>query len=103
MPRSASFPSSLVPKLCLGTALAKLRFARSRASIFAFPSGAWERGHAERDGYFRDGYFRALTLSAVGKSSGTLVSVTLPVAAHSVPRCRVTMKPTHSIEYGACP
>ena len=32
-------------------------------------------------------------LSAVGKSDGTGI-VTFPVAAHSVPRWRVTMKPT---------
>ena len=40
---------------------------------------------------------RALTVSAVGKSSGTGV-VTSPVAAHSVPRRRTEMNPTHSME-----
>jgi hypothetical protein len=35
--------------------------------------------------------------SAFGKSAAT-GSVTLPVAAHSVPRWKVFMKPTHSIE-----
>src|SRR5690349_16264454 len=37
--------------------------------------------------------FRVLVLSAVGKSAGTFC-VTLPVAAHSVPRWYVVMKPT---------
>ena len=36
---------------------------------------------------------RVLVLSAVGKSAGTFC-VTLPVAAHSVPRWYVAMKPT---------
>ena len=45
----------------------------------------------------RYGAFRALTLSAVGKSLGK-ACVTLPVAAHSVPRWYVAMKPTHSSE-----
>src|SRR5262249_2763267 len=36
---------------------------------------------------------RVLTLSADGKSAGTFC-VTLPVAAHSVPRWKVVMKPT---------
>src|SRR5262249_27847742 len=51
--------------------------ARRRGSHFAFKS-------------------RVLTSFAVGKSSGTFC-VTLPVAAHSAPRCSVTMKPTHLI------
>lgn len=38
-----------------------------------------------------------LVASAVGKSSGT-GSVTQPVAAHSVPRSRVVVKPTQRIE-----
>lgn len=38
-----------------------------------------------------------LTSSALGKSFGT-GRVTLPVAAHSAPRCSVVMKPTHSCE-----
>lgn len=49
---------------------------------------------------FADG--RLLVLSAVGKSAGIGID-TFPVAAHSVPRCSVVMKPTHSIEYSACP
>lgn len=40
---------------------------------------------------------RVLTFSAVGKSLGSSVSVTLPVATHSVPRASVTRKPTHFI------
>lgn len=46
--------------------------------------------------------FRDADLSAFGKSSGTSI-VTLPVAAHSVPRKKVVMNPTHSQEYPACP
>lgn len=40
---------------------------------------------------------RELVESAVGKSFGIEV-VTLPVAAHSEPRTRVVMNPTHSCE-----
>lgn len=38
------------------------------------------------------------TASGFGKFAGISVSVTLPVAAHSVPRRKVTLKPTHSKE-----
>ena len=38
---------------------------------------------------------RELDFPSVGKLSGTLGSVTLPVAAHSVPRWSTTPKPTH--------
>ena len=41
--------------------------------------------------------FRWLVLSAVGKVAGDRL-VTLPVAAHSQPRMKVMMKPTHSCE-----
>ncbi len=47
-------------------------------------------------------YFLALTASALGKSAGT-GCVTFPVAAHSVPRCVVAMKPTHAIASGPWP
>ena len=46
-------------------------------------------------GHFPDA--RLLALSAVGKSAAT-GTLTLPVAAHSAPRWRVLMKPTHSME-----
>ena len=39
---------------------------------------------------------RVFVSAAEGKSAG-IFWVTLPVAAHSAPRCRVTMKPTHFI------
>ncbi len=41
---------------------------------------------------------RLLDSCPVGKSSGIPSWETLPVAAHSVPRCRATMNPTHSME-----
>ena len=47
-------------------------------------------------------YCRRLTLSGLGKSAGTFC-VTFPVAAHSAPRCRVTINPTHCMATGSCP
>jgi len=49
-----------------------------------------------------DHFGRELVLSSVGNSLG-IFTVTLPVAAHSVPRCRVTVKPTQRIESAPCP
>ncbi len=43
---------------------------------------------------------RLLVDPAVGKSAGIAI-VTAPVAAHSVPRSKVVMNPTHSCEYSA--
>src|SRR5262245_56065541 len=51
---------------------------------------------------FHERHGRLLTFSAVGKLDGTFW-VTAPVAAHSVPRCKVTAKPTHLIASIACP
>ena len=45
---------------------------------------------------------RKLTLSAVGKSAGGFW-VTFPVAAHSVPRCRMVMKSTERMAARSCP
>jgi hypothetical protein len=51
---------------------------------------------------FHFAFGTTLTLSAVGKLSGN-GSVTAPVAAHSVPRCNVAWKPTHSIAFTSWP
>ena len=45
---------------------------------------------------------RTLILSGAGKSAGAL-TVTFPVAAHSVPRCRVAMNPTQLMAATSCP
>ena len=45
---------------------------------------------------------RGLSAASVGKFAGTFC-VTLPVAAHSVPRCSVVAKPTSLIASRPCP
>jgi len=47
-------------------------------------------------------FAKELVFSSVGKFSG-IFSVTFAVAAHSVPRCRVVLKPTQRIESASCP
>lgn len=42
-------------------------------------------------------------LSGVGKSLGISVWITLPVAAHSTPRLKVVINPTHSKALVSCP
>jgi hypothetical protein len=68
-------------------------------SLRALPATAMLQSPKPVVSYFA---FRLLVASAVGKSSG-IGSVTLPLAAHSVPRNSVVIKPTHSMLYSACP
>src|SRR5688572_22232559 len=63
------------------------RFCRQDAG------STFSRGHDKKLGII---YGRLCTFASVGKSAGTFC-VTWPVAAHSVPRCSVTAKPTHLI------
>ena len=87
---------------CASPACVPARGGAIAACLFPLPH------HIQASGRFGSTRNRSLTVSAQGrteiasgpgKSLGT-ACVTLPVAAHSAPRCSVTMKPTQCIASG---